>query len=283
VKIITSTLALKTEFNEIQKANFSLGLVPTMGALHEGHLSLIEESKKNNSHTIVSIFVNPTQFNNPEDLLNYPKPIDSDVSLLNSINCDYLFLPSIEEIYANDYLFPSINLGILDQIMEGKYRPGHFQGVCQIVYRLFDLIQPTNAYFGQKDFQQVAVIRFMSTFFNLPVKIISCKTKRDSRGLALSSRNLLLNSQEKENAYHIYKTLIFAKENKHLYTPKKLIQETTSFFHINQQLKLEYITIVNSTTLEELTEDWIEPSTICIVAYSGKTRLIDNLSLFDFN
>lgn len=279
MKIITTILDLNLELQGIQKNNFSLGFVPTMGALHEGHLSLIEESKKNNSYTIVSIFVNPTQFNNQDDLKNYPKPIELDTSLLESAQCDYLFLPSSEEIYTKDYISPSIDLGKLDQVMEGKHRPGHFQGVCQIVYRLFNLIQPTNAYFGEKDFQQVAVIRYMTTFFKLPIKIITCETKRDERGLALSSRNLLLSNEEKENAYHIYQTLTYAKENKHLNTPIKLHQLTTSYFLTNPKLELEYIAIINSTTLEELVDDWIEPSTICIVAYSGKTRLIDNISL----
>lgn len=251
--------------------------MPTMGALHNGHASLVSKAKTENDVVLTTIFVNPTQFNNPEDLNKYPRKEEEDKKLLEEIGCDILFMPNTEEIYQ-DYEFPGIELGKLDTIMEGKQRPGHFLGVCQIVYRLFQITKPTNSYFGLKDFQQVAVIRYMSKFFNLPIKIVACDTVREENGLAMSSRNLRLNDTEKEDAIILFKTLKFIQNNYKNYTPNQLKLDAIHFFN-QGNLSLEYLEIVNPETLEQLNETWVEGSIACIVASAGDIRLIDNMKI----
>ena len=183
-----------------------IGFVPTMGALHEGHLSLVKDSKKNSDITVVSIFVNPTQFNDPEDLKRYPRTLEKDLDLLKSVNCDLVFAPSVEEIYPEPDT-RKFDFGYLESIMEGAKRPGHFNGVGQVVSRLFDIVQPHKAFFGMKDFQQVAIIKNMVKQLNYSVEIISCPIVREENGLAKSSRNTLLEENYKKNAPHIYATL----------------------------------------------------------------------------
>lgn len=256
----------------------SIGVVPTMGALHEGHISLVNQAKKMCDYVIVSIFVNPTQFNNPTDLEKYPRTLEHDTDLLRQYNVDYIFAPNVSEIYPENYSSPHIDLGILDKVMEGKFRPGHFLGVVEVVKRLFDIIQPDYAYFGKKDFQQVAVIRYMTDYFKIPVKIIECPIIRSEKGLALSSRNARLSEEEKEQALLLYRTLDFAKNNTGVFSPRETIEKCTQLIR-DSELKLEYIEIVNPATLESLSEKWVAGAVCCIAAYCGEIRLIDNMTL----
>jgi pantoate--beta-alanine ligase len=255
-----------------------IGFVPTMGALHEGHVSLLLKSKRDCDLSIVSIFVNPTQFNNSKDFHKYPKKTDEDLKILEENGCDFVFLPSKEEIYSDNYCFSGMNLGVLDEVLEGKFRPGHFKGVIQVVHRLFEIVKPTNAYFGLKDFQQLAVIQKMNSFFKLGIKIIPCETVREKDGLAMSSRNLRLNTVERENALFIYKSLHEAKVLSKKLSPfhvKKSIQNA----YASSKLSLEYFEIIDGNSFESLDNNWSENAIACVVAYSGEVRLIDNLYL----
>ena len=277
--IIIRTLEELSELiNSSEYSNSSVGFVPTMGALHEGHGSLITSAKKDNQLVICSIFVNPTQFNKAEDLEKYPRKEKEDILLLESFECDYLFMPTTDEIYKN-YNFPGIELNELENVMEGKFRPGHFQGVCQIVYRLFDLVKPTKAYFGLKDFQQVAVIKFMTKHFLFPIEIIACQTIREESGLAMSSRNLRLSEAEKKDSLIIFNTLQFIKENlENFDSIKTLKDKAINYFH-KGNLTLEYLEIVDQNTLTQSNEKVKKNLVVCIAAYCNKIRLIDNMIL----
>ena len=279
IVIIAYSLAeFQTALKNQVSSETNVGLVPTMGALHEGHASLVRTAKKNSDFVIVTIFVNPTQFNNQEDLSNYPKTEEEDIAILKMLACDLVFFPRISDVYPHDYNFPGINLGFLDQTMEGELRPGHFQGVCQVVYRLFQLTKPNKAYFGLKDFQQVSVIRFMANHFQLPIEIIPCETSRDENGLALSSRNLRLSEAQKKDALILYKTLVEGQKNSSSMPPShvKLIAEESIQ---KSALRLEYVEIVNPNTLENLKNEWCFNARMCIVAYAGEVRLIDNMEI----
>lgn len=280
VKVVKTLSDLEIELKSIRELNLTIGLVPTMGALHLGHISLIKEAKKKSDFVICTLFVNPTQFNNSNDLIKYPRTEEEDIALLNANFCDLLFIPLNEEIYSSNYTFPGIELANLDQVMEGKFRPGHFEGVCQIVYRFFTLIEPDYAFFGLKDFQQLAVINYMTSFFNLKVKIIPCETIRNEKGLALSSRNQRLSEDEKTKALILYQTLNFIKENSNKYSPEELIFKAKEKIN-RSDLILEYLEIVNPVSLESLSEKWCSGARACIVAYCNEVRLIDNLQVKD--
>lgn len=260
----------------IQNPQLSIGFVPTMGALHQGHISLIEKAKLTTNFVVCSIFVNPTQFNNSSDLETYPRTIEADIDLLKLHGCDLVFIPSIEEIYPGGVRDYDIDLEGLDQGMEGQFRPGHFKGVCMVVERLFEIVTPQKAFFGAKDFQQLAIIRKMTAIRNLPIDIISVPIKRAENGLALSSRNALLSPQERENAKIIYQALQngvqFARKNRQ----SDLIRKEIAARFDATDLVVEYIAIVDNDSLlpvEEITEN----STICIVVFYHKVRLIDNI------
>ena len=249
-----------------------------MGALHAGHGSLVTRAKSENDLVVVSIFVNPTQFNSSDDLTKYPRSIEKDAQFLDGLGCDIAFVPEVDEIYTTDYELPEIALGFLDETMEGFHRPGHFIGVVQVVYRLFQIVLPTRAYFGLKDFQQVAVIRFMTENFHLPVEIIACPTLRETDGLAMSSRNMRLSEKHREESIHISKTLILAAELSKTLSPKETKAKAIEFFE-KGSLALEYLEIVNPVTLESLEDEWVPNSIACIVAYLGDVRLIDNMEM----
>lgn len=279
IVIIAYSLAeFQTALKNQVSSETNVGLVPTMGALHEGHASLVRTAKKNSDFVIVTIFVNPTQFNNPNDLSNYPKTEEKDIKLLESLDCDLVFFPTYEDVYPSDYHFPGIALGFLDQTMEGALRPGHFQGVCQVVYRLFQLTNPNKAYFGLKDFQQVSVIRYMVNYFKLPIEITPCETSRSAQGLALSSRNLRLSEEQKTEALILYHTLIQSLENSKHLSPFEVKKEAEESIQASS-LRLEYVEIVNPITLENLKSSWCEQARMCIVAYAGDVRLIDNMEI----
>jgi pantoate--beta-alanine ligase len=276
VEIYKSVNQLKNRLLELNQLHKSIGFVPTMGALHAGHGSLVSRSTAENDITVASIFVNPTQFNNASDLANYPKTIDSDLKLLTELNCTIVFVPDVSEIYTESLIAPEINLGFLDQVMEGEFRPGHFNGVVQVVHRLFDIVKPTRAYFGLKDFQQVAVIRYMTEYFKLPIEIIACETLRESDGLAMSSRNLRLSKQERMDATEIFRILSEAKKLKNTRTPKEVHTFVVEEFEISP-LRLEYFQLADAKTLSPLIDAWSDETIGCVVAFAGEIRLIDNL------
>lgn len=281
MKIVHSIEELTESLTSVRKEGRSIGFVPTMGALHEGHMALIRRANSESDFVVATIYVNPTQFNNQEDLKLYPRTPENDARLLEENGCDLLFFPTTEEMYPAGFTTPNVPLGNLEKLMEGAFRPGHFNGVIQIVYRFFDLIQPDKAFFGLKDFQQVAVIQHMVNFLKLPVNIIPCPTLRETTGLAMSSRNMRLNDADKAAALHIFKTLTFCKENVVNYSPKALYQEAVSFFN-QGALKLEYLSIVDPFTLEDLTDAWVPGATVCIACFCGDVRLIDNLSIVPY-
>ncbi len=276
--VLSTVKSIQEEVFTQKKQHKTIGFVPTMGALHSGHISLVEQAKTQCDYVIVSIFVNPTQFNNAADLQKYPRTLEADAELLKQAEVDLIFAPEINEIYPADYSTPTIDLGILDKVMEGKFRPGHFQGVVEVVKRFFDIVQPDFAYFGKKDFQQVAVIKYMTNYFQLPVSIVECPIIRSEKGLALSSRNMRLTDEEKEKALVLYNTLDFAKSNVSNFSPKDLADKCTKLI-ADSELKLEYLEIVDPASLENLENEWVDGATCCIAAYCGEVRLIDNMEL----
>ncbi|MCM1491507.1 MAG: pantoate--beta-alanine ligase [Muribaculum sp.] len=257
----------------------TIGLVPTMGALHEGHLSLVKRAVKENDVALVSVFVNPTQFNNPTDLATYPRDEESDFRLLAGENATAVFAPSVEEMYPegtkSDHVF---DLGSAAEVMEGKFRPGHFQGVAQIVCRLFQLCRPTRAYFGEKDFQQIAVIRNMVASEHIEVEIVPVPIKRASDGLALSSRNLLLTEGQRKVAPGIHavlaESIVYSKDHTVAETHDMVVDKINSI----PEMEVEYYEIVDGRTLLPV-EEWTDSPDIvgCITVYCGKVRLIDNV------
>lgn len=278
--VFDTAKSIQEEILKLKSIGKKIGFIPTMGALHLGHVSLVNQAKKECDYVVVSIFVNPTQFNNPEDLKKYPRTLEKDCELLSQHDVDFIFAPNVEEIYPIDYTSPVIDLGNLDNVMEGKFRPGHFQGVVEVVKRLFEIILPNNAYFGKKDFQQVAVIKHMVSHFNMTTNIVECEIIRNKEGLALSSRNARLSEDEKTKASIIYKTLIFAKNNVGKYSPKELMKRCKNEID-SSDLRTEYLEIVDPKTLERLGGKWIPGATCCIAAYCGNVRLIDNMVLID--
>lgn len=275
VKLVAETKLKISKFREEGK---TIGFVPTMGALHQGHLSLTEASVKNNDITIVSIFVNPTQFNNPDDLTTYPRTLEEDLEKLSEFNPDIIFIPEVSEIYPKpdnrDFDF-----GLIDKVMEGKNRPGHFNGVAQVVSRLFDIVEPDNAYFGQKDFQQIAVIKQMVKDLKLNVNIVPCPIIRESDGLAMSSRNMLLSEEQRKNASKISETLFKACNLVPELSVTQLKEWVVEEINKNLYLSVEYFEIVDDTTLEQIS-DWNESGgkVGCITVQVGKIRLIDNVT-----
>lgn len=256
-----------------------IGFVPTMGALHAGHRSLVERARRECETVVVSVFVNPTQFNDKTDLKNYPRTPEADLRLLEEVGADYVFMPSVEEVYPEPDT-RTFDFGMIDKVMEGATRPGHFNGVAQVVSRLFDLIKPAKAYFGEKDFQQIAVIRDMVRQLNIPVEIIPCPIVRGEDGLALSSRNTLLDTDHRTAAPYIYKVLKAAVEKSHQTTPDQLAAWVTAQVESNPLLKVIYFQVVDAATMQQV-RTWEESPAIqgCIAVQAGDIRLIDNIKL----
>ena len=284
MQIITTKAALQTAVQQCKKEGKTIGLVPTMGALHQGHASLVKRAVADNDICVVSVFVNPTQFNNKEDLAKYPRNIERDAELLSSIGAHYVFAPTPEEMYSAEEMNTTFAFDFagLDKVMEGKMRPGHFNGVVQVVSRLFYLAQPDKAYFGEKDFQQLAIIHHMverssmaGTFGNL--QIIDCPIVREESGLALSSRNERLSADEKQTALAISKTLFeslkWAKEAGA--TVAGVQQRVIDTINAVEGLEVEYYEIVDQTTL--LPTDTFDHAIGCVTVYCGPVRLIDNI------
>ena len=265
---------------EERKQGHRIAFVPTMGALHEGHLSLVRRALKENDCCIVSVFVNPTQFNNPRDLETYPRTLDADSRLLASIGTTALFAPEVETIYPEPDT-RVFHVGAVAEVMEGKYRPGHFNGVMQVVSRLFDLVQPDCAYFGEKDFQQIAVLRAMAREIKSPVEIIACPIVREEDGLARSSRNTLLSEEGRAQAPNIYRILSESRTWSKELSPKEVIERATQLLDAIPTLRVEYFEIVDADTLQPITrwEDSPKPHG-CITVYCGEVRLIDNIAYY---
>lgn len=280
MKVINKTSDLQAIIEQFKNNGKSIGLVPTMGALHKGHLSLVKNSISNNDITVVSIFVNPTQFNNPNDLASYPRTVDKDLELLQTIGCDIVFAPEADDIYSKSETDSRFEFDFegLDKVMEGKFRPGHFNGVVQIVSKLFDLVRPDRAYFGEKDFQQLAIIRLMTRRYNLPIEIVPCPIVREDSGLALSSRNSLLKDNEKQVASHIYAVLNESRQFVPQTEVEELKQCVIAAIEQKPELKVEYFDIVDGHTLKSIGK-WDECDYVvgCITVFCGNVRLIDNI------
>jgi pantoate--beta-alanine ligase len=293
--IFNSIEELKNQLNSIRSQKKIIGFVPTMGALHQGHISLINNAKEGCDVVVCSIFVNPTQFNDLSDLEKYPRTLDADCQLLEAAGCDIVFVPEISEIYSEAELElkrkkiedkswtngKEVDFGALGEVMEGAQRPGHFNGVAQVVSKLFRIVEPHKAYFGQKDFQQLAIIRSMVKQLEMPVEIVSCPILREPNGLAMSSRNERLTKQERDLAGIISKTLFSIKE----LAGSKTFQELKMFAEKQlaevPQIKLEYIEIADARTLQPVTEpEQNRPSVVCIAVKLGAVRLIDNVLLY---
>ena len=268
---------LIAKLNTLKNEGKSVGFVPTMGALHQGHLSLVDRAVKECEVVVVSIYVNPLQFNNPEDLKNYPNRLGDDFKLLSLYPDLLVFTPTFIDVFPLDDEHYKVDLGDVETVLEGAHRPGHFLGVGKVVYALFDLVKPHKAYFGSKDYQQVIVIKKLVEVLGLKIEVVECSTQRDPNGLAMSSRNLLLSPTEKMEAAIIFKTLKYSQENVSAYTPQKLQSVAKSFFN-KGSLRLEYLEIVSAAGLKPI-DDWQQKSVCCIAAYCGKIRLIDNLVL----
>jgi len=280
MKIFNTKQEIKSYLTTQKEEHKTIGFVPTMGALHQGHLSLVKKAKKKNDIVVVSIFVNPTQFDKKEDLTNYPKTIENDTQLLESISCDVLFFPSVEEIYDHRILSEKFDFDGLEHQMEGKFRPGHFDGVGTIVKTLFKIVAPNKAYFGQKDFQQLQIIKKMVRKNRLNVKIKGCPIFRENDGLAMSSRNTRLSKEQRAAAPFIYKVL---KKVRKKFGPENIIELNEwveNQFKMHPFFKLEYFTIADEKSLETIkNRESNKKYRAFIAVFAGKIRLIDNIRL----
>ena len=279
MKVFRRIVDLQNELFIAHKEGKKIGLVPTMGALHQGHASLVERSVRENDYTVVSVFVNPTQFNDKNDLKNYPRDLDADCQLLEKCGADFVFAPSVEEMYptpdTRHFEFPPVTT-----VMEGAHRPGHFNGVCQVVSRLFYIVRPTRAYFGEKDWQQIAVIKQLVKYLGLDVQIVECPIVRDEDGLARSSRNTLLSKEERAIAPEIYKALKESVDYAHTHTVKETHDFVVNKINAVDGLEVEYFSIVDGNMLTDVDSWDASPYIVgCITVYCGKTpiRLIDNI------
>jgi pantoate--beta-alanine ligase len=280
MNVFTEKQPLKVYLSKLKAQNKTIGFVPTMGALHEGHLSLIKEAQKKNDSVVVSIFVNPTQFDNEADLIKYPKTIENDTKLLESVSCDILFNPSVEEIYSKNIVSDKFDFDGLEHQMEGKFRDGHFDGVGTIVKELFKIVEPDKAYFGQKDFQQLQIIKKMVKKHRLDLKIKGCHIFREEDGLAMSSRNIRLTTAHRKEAPFIYKTLKKAKKKFKKETSEKVTIWVKKQFEKNAFLELEYFTIADEKSLETIEKKESNKNYRAFIAvFAGEIRLIDNIQL----
>lgn len=278
MKSITTVSDLQHILAEMRNESLSVGLVPTMGALHKGHLSLVKQALADNDVCIVSIFVNPTQFNDKNDLDKYPRDLERDIKLLSSLSNDIVvFAPTVNEIYPEPDT-RQFDFGQLDKVMEGKHRPGHFNGVAQVVSRLFDIVKPDRAYFGQKDFQQLAIVREMTKQLGLNVKIVPMPIVRENSGLALSSRNERLTDEQRQTAVNISQILYKSKDQINKKTVTDVINDVVTKINSHEGLVVEYFEIVDGNTLQQI-NDWNESYYVvgCITVFCGDVRLIDNI------
>jgi len=281
MRVFDTIRKIKKYLSEDKFMNKTVGFVPTMGALHEGHLELMRRAKKENDLLVVSIFVNPIQFNNQEDLKKYPRDFDRDKQLLQQVGCDILFAPTAEDMYPEEMVVEQFDFGKLASVMEGAFRPGHFNGVAVVVKRLFNIIEPASAYFGEKDFQQLAIIQKLVEMENMSLKIVPCSIVREPDGLAMSSRNERLTIEERAIAPFIYQTLQAAVGLKTLKPVEDIKQWVIDRFKEEPAFTLEYFEIADDKTLQNVTQWDSQRGTIgFIAAYLGKVRLIDNIRFY---
>ncbi|MEJ2882459.1 pantoate--beta-alanine ligase [Pedobacter sp. GR22-6] len=278
MKVINTVAALKSLLGPIRSAQQKIALVPTMGALHKGHVSLIEVAQQHAEVVVCSIFVNPTQFTDPKDLEKYPRPLEHDMAMLEQCGCDIVFMPSVKEMYPGPENW-HIDLGPAEFLLEGEFRRGHYQGVTQIVKKLFDVVSPDIAFFGQKDFQQVLMIQQMVSYFNLSVQIITCPIIREEDGLAMSSRNIHLNAQDRQNALVLSRALYNVKDHFDLGRIPELEAKARQMIEATQGVKLDYFVIVDGLTLEPAELPYGKQLVALVAAKVGETRLIDNMIL----
>jgi len=277
MKVIHTIKDLQAELSVLKAQGKKVGLVPTMGALHAGHASLVKRSVNENEVTVVSVFVNPTQFNDKNDLVKYPRTLDADCKLLEACGATYAFAPSVEEMYPEPDT-RQFSYAPLDTVMEGAFRPGHFNGVCQIVSKLFEAVKPHRAYFGEKDFQQLAIIREMVRQMQFDLEIVGCPIVREEDGLALSSRNARLSAEERENALKISQTLFKSRPFAATHTVGETLKFVEDAIAAVPGLRLEYFEIVDGNTLQKV-DNWNQTSYVvgCITVFCGDVRLIDNI------
>lgn len=277
MKVFESVKELRAELDKAEQSG--IGFVPTMGALHAGHRSLVERARRENGTVVVSVFVNPTQFNDKNDLKHYPRTPEADARLLEEAGADFVLMPTVEEIYPQPDT-RQFDFGLIDKVMEGATRPGHFNGVAQVVSRLFDIVRPARAYFGEKDFQQIAVIKSMVAQLALPIEIVECAIIRGEDGLALSSRNTLLDAAHRAAAPHIYATLRAAVAQSQEMAPARLKEWVTAEVERNPLLKVIYYQSVDARTMQEVAA-WDDSPRIqgCIAVQAGDIRLIDNIRI----
>jgi pantoate--beta-alanine ligase len=278
--IFTDTLALQAFLESSRKLGKTWGFVPTMGALHQGHISLVQRSNQENDFTVCSIYVNPTQFNNPEDLKKYPRTLDADYKILEQAGCEVLFTPADAQVYPKPSLM-TLNFGNLEQVMEGKFRPGHFNGVGIVVAKLLHLVQPAIAYFGQKDLQQFLIVNQMVRDLSFPIKLVRCPIVREADGLAMSSRNQRLTPQQRAIAPALYQSLEMAQNllqrNISVEEVKKAVQQQ---LENREGIRLEYFEVVDADNLQNVAHLHLHTSVaLCIAAFVGDIRLIDNVIL----
>ncbi len=277
MKIFTTRQNLEEYLQQLRLDGKKTGFVPTMGALHQGHLSLLAQAQQQTDVVICSIFVNPTQFNDPKDLERYPRPIASDTAKLEQAGCDILFNPDVSEMYAaNEHWH--LDIGELEHLLEGEFRPGHYQGVTQVVYKLFDIVKPDAAFFGQKDYQQCLVIQRMIDLMNLPVKMVICPILREPDGLAMSSRNIHLSSEERQHALILSKTLNWLKENFDKDQIVSQAEKCREMIKSKPGVEPEYFEIADGTNLHPANKD-TKNIVALVAARVGKTRLIDNVMI----
>jgi len=275
LNIFTTKKNLQEYLLQTRARGKTIGFVPTMGALHQGHLSLIEQAKQSADEIVCSIFVNPSQFNDPKDLEKYPRPIEADINMLEDAKCDVLFNPAVNEIYDDNEQW-HLNIGELEHLLEGKFRPGHYQGVTQVVYKLFNIVKPNVAFFGQKDYQQFLIIHKMVELLNIPVKLIMCPIMRETDGLAMSSRNIHLTATDRQYSLILSKTLNWVKNNFNKNNIPRLKKEAELTISREPGVELEYFEIADGNTLRPADKN-TKNIVALVAAKVGKTRLIDNV------
>jgi len=278
LKIFNSRQSVHNYLNELRASGKSIGFVPTMGALHDGHLSMIKLAKQKADVIVCSIFVNPTQFTDKKDLENYPRPVDDDIRKLEEVNCHVLFIPGVNEMYSSDEKW-NIELGNLDKILEGKIRPGHYQGVTQIVKKLFDTINPHYAFFGQKDYQQFMVISYMVKKLFVKIKLILCPIIRETDGLAMSSRNIYLSPDDRKNALALFKALNKVKEQFKSKAIPQIKKEVESYLKSAPGIEIEYFEIFNANSFVATSSKRPVSLIALVAAKVGSIRIIDNMIL----
>lgn len=279
MKIFKTRESLGEHLNSLRSEGKTIGFVPTMGALHQGHLSLLALAQQQTDVSVCSIFVNPTQFNDPKDLEKYPRPIESDIEKLTLAGCDILFNPGVHDMYAGNEQW-HLDLGELEHLLEGKFRPGHYQGVTQVVYKLFDIVKPDLAFFGQKDYQQFMIIQRMVDLLHLPVKLVMCPILREPDGLAMSSRNIHLSPADRQHALVLSRTLFWLKENFDPQRTGTFQKECWDKISAEDDVKPEYFEIVDGSNLLPVSAG-AKTIVALVVAKVGNTRLIDNVVISD--